>query len=349
MTVTLKGACAHFSGHARVFRCLVDRLRPRMDIEVLALNNKVPPGYPLDICDRATGRGLGVLFSGGPPSIMQLPTRYRVLYAMCEASDIPLDWKRDLRLCDEVWVPSTFCAEVFRANGRKALALPFGYDETIFNRRERSGEDRDRFWGVHCPEAVGKLVVGTAGVMSKRKGIDVLLKAWGLAAPEDAALVVKTRDTRMLLTEFPPNAYIVDEDWPDETLADFYRSIDLFVLPSRGEGLSLCPLEAVACGTPAITTRATGAADYIDDRGIYGLDTRGTSRTEGMAGLPDDAVWVEPDGRQLVDMLKALAYSVPEVEHRYRQWSMGELATRWEAELHAAQRRAAHARRLAQR
>ncbi len=340
MPVILKGACSHFTGYGRLFRGLAERLQPRLDIEVLALDNYVPEGYPLDICQRATGLHLGVLF-GDPTRIHQLSTRYRVLYTMCEASDIPRDWKRDLRHCDEIWVPSTFCAEIFRASGRNALVLPFGYDETVFNHKEWSVEDRKNFWQLRAPELVGKCVVGTAGVMSKRKGIDLLLKAWEVAAMPDAWLVVKTRDTRIdLFTRPVPNVLVVDTNWSDEVMADFYRSIDLFVLASRGEGLGLPPLEAAACGTPAIVTRATGPADYIDDRGIYGLGTRGTSQTEGMVGLPVHAQWVEPDGAALVDMLREFVYATPAVEHRYRQWSMGWLAERWEAELHAAARRA---------
>lgn len=52
----------------------------------------------------------------------------------------------------------------------------------------------------------------------------------------------------------------------DETgLADFYRSLDLFVIPSLQEGLNITGLEAFACGVPVVSTRCGGPQDYVRD------------------------------------------------------------------------------------
>lgn len=48
-----------------------------------------------------------------------------------------------------------------------------------------------------------------------------------------------------------------------EQLADFYRSLDLFVLPSVFEGFGCVYTEAWACGTPFITTSEAGVAELI--------------------------------------------------------------------------------------
>jgi glycosyltransferase involved in cell wall biosynthesis len=47
-------------------------------------------------------------------------------------------------------------------------------------------------------------------------------------------------------------------------LADLYRSVDVVVTPSWFESFPLPPLEAMACGTPVITTRE-GTEDYAED------------------------------------------------------------------------------------
>ncbi|GAB4296151.1 MAG: hypothetical protein Fur0034_05200 [Desulfuromonadia bacterium] len=43
---------------------------------------------------------------------------------------------------------------------------------------------------------------------------------------------------------------------PEETLRKIMSSVDLFLYPSRHEGLPLMPLEAMACGCPVVTTTA---------------------------------------------------------------------------------------------
>lgn len=54
-------------------------------------------------------------------------------------------------------------------------------------------------------------------------------------------------------------------------LPDFYRSIDLFVLPSYFEGFGCVFTEAWACGTPFITCEGQGMDDMIlpEERGLW--------------------------------------------------------------------------------
>jgi glycosyltransferase involved in cell wall biosynthesis len=52
-------------------------------------------------------------------------------------------------------------------------------------------------------------------------------------------------------------------------LPDFYRSLDVFVIPSLQEGLAIVGLEAMACGCPVVSTRCGGPEEYVID-GVNG-------------------------------------------------------------------------------
>jgi len=47
-----------------------------------------------------------------------------------------------------------------------------------------------------------------------------------------------------------------------QELAELYGSADLFLFPTVAEGFGLPPLEAMACGTPVVTTAHTGTGEY---------------------------------------------------------------------------------------
>lgn len=59
---------------------------------------------------------------------------------------------------------------------------------------------------------------------------------------------------------------------PADRLPDYYRSADLFVLPTRElEGFGLVTLEALACGTPAVGTAVGGTAEVLGGLGTENL------------------------------------------------------------------------------
>ena len=51
----------------------------------------------------------------------------------------------------------------------------------------------------------------------------------------------------------------------DNELAELYSASDLFLFTSSVEGFALPPLEAMACGTPVVTTDCKGNRDYATD------------------------------------------------------------------------------------
>jgi glycosyltransferase involved in cell wall biosynthesis len=55
---------------------------------------------------------------------------------------------------------------------------------------------------------------------------------------------------------------------PFETLRCFYESAAAFVFPSRYEGFGLPPLEAMACGSPVITSNVSSLPEVVGDAAV---------------------------------------------------------------------------------
>lgn len=106
----------------------------------------------------------------------------------------------------------------------------------------------------------GALFVGRAH--DPRKGFDRLLDALEVSASlRDRGLTV--------VSAGPPILTSPHLRWqePVESLASFYRSAEVLLLPSRQEGLGIVALEAMACGTPVIARRCGGIDRVLSESG----------------------------------------------------------------------------------
>ncbi|MCW5736945.1 MAG: glycosyltransferase [Enhydrobacter sp.] len=100
-------------------------------------------------------------------------------------------------------------------------------------------------------------IVGTVGRLETVKGHDVLLRA-APALPEDVYIAVigdgrQHAELVRLAASLGISHRVIFTGHRDD-VARFYRSFDVFCLPSRGEGLPLTLLEAQACGVPVVAS-----------------------------------------------------------------------------------------------
>jgi glycosyltransferase involved in cell wall biosynthesis len=84
-----------------------------------------------------------------------------------------------------------------------------------------------------------------------------------------------------LLSELSLQEVVTLTGWvPDEDMPLLYSAADLFIFPSLFEGFGIPVLEAMACGTPVISSNATSLPEVVGDAGIL-IDPYDI---EGMAG-----------------------------------------------------------------
>ncbi len=71
---------------------------------------------------------------------------------------------------------------------------------------------------------------------------------------------------------------------PQETLAAFYRLARAFVFPSLYEGFGLPPLEAMACGTPVVTSNVSSLPEVAGGAALLVDPHDADAIAEGIAG-----------------------------------------------------------------
>lgn len=75
---------------------------------------------------------------------------------------------------------------------------------------------------------------------------------------------------------------------PSDEIAWWYRAAEVFIYPSLYEGFGIPVLEAMACGTPVITTTSSSLPEVAGDAAILVEPTDEIALTEAMMQLLDD-------------------------------------------------------------
>lgn len=173
-------------------------------------------------------------------------------------------------------------------------------------------------------------VLGCVARFDEVKGLDVLVESLGLLAsryPRLGLVLAGSGERERELRGRVASAGLIERVRFPGTLAEaprLFPVLDIYVSASRGEGLPLGLLEAMACGLPVVATRVTGHVDVVVD-GVTGFLSRPEDPGElagGVVRLLEDPElrrrmgWA---GRERVETHFSLEPMVAHLARLYRQ------------------------------
>ena len=109
-----------------------------------------------------------------------------------------------------------------------------------------------------------KIVLGVADGWAKRKGIDIFIELSKIL-PEDYQIVLVGMKSNSDIV-LPDNIISIGRTEDTGELAKIYTAADAFVNPTSDDTYPTVNMEAVACGTPVVTSRIGGSPETIDEK-----------------------------------------------------------------------------------
>jgi glycosyltransferase involved in cell wall biosynthesis len=212
--------------------------------------------------------------------------QYTVAVTVWETDKLHPTWVPLLNACHEVWVPSNFCVEVFKASG---VAIPiYMIPHTINTQQFTSPREKKVISGLDDTTYVfysifqwlerknpGGLITSYLTEFTPQDNVALVLKTYKFDSSLQQKDWVKQQiaNIRSLIRQdyFPPIHFIGDLLDQDGIL-DLHTRGDCFALTSRAEGFSLTHLEAMAIGKPTIGANYGGSLDFMNSTNSILID-----------------------------------------------------------------------------
>ena len=120
---------------------------------------------------------------------------------------------------------------------------------------------------IEALRAEGNTIIGYVGQLITRKGLDILLRAFGrLSIPKKRLYIVGGGDARGDLESLVRRLGLEKEVFFGgfrEDRLSLLKGFDIFVLPSRLEGIPRCIMEAMVARVPVVASNIPGCRDVI--------------------------------------------------------------------------------------
>lgn len=158
--------------------------------------------------------------------------------------------------------------------GDKLFAVPNPVDVSFWRPGDRAAARSALGIG-----GAAQVVAWHGQLLVHRKALDVLIEAWRYVCadrPDRELLLVlvgggeDVEDVRRRIAGARSGGVRLVDEWVHDRarIREVLVASDLYVFPSRSEGVPVAPAEAMACGLPVVGSRANGVPDVIGDCGL---------------------------------------------------------------------------------
>lgn len=126
----------------------------------------------------------------------------------------------------------------------------------------------------------GKFLIGSIGRLSYQKNYEFLIRSFPelLKVKNDVAcVVIGDGPTRTACERLIDELHLNDKMFLAGEIDDasrYLRAFDLFILPSRYEGLPVTLVECRFAGVPALASHVGGNDEIVEENGLYDLDDK---------------------------------------------------------------------------
>jgi len=172
---------------------------------------------------------------------------------------------------------STYLADWARRMGYRGVTeiIPNGYLDPQGNTDLEWFSDADDvmnkkvFWKNHDGKGVGPVLITTSRLVHKN-AVDVIIRAL-VFLPKIFWLAILGKGPereqlgRLALEIGVNDRVLFSGEIPNTSVLHYLRASDIFVRPSRSEGMGNSFIEAMAAGLPVIATQEGGIADFLFD------------------------------------------------------------------------------------
>ena len=230
--------------------------------------------------------------------------QYQISYTPWESTIMPEEWKPYLKVVDEIWTTSDWCANVFEDNGFKVdKVFPHGIDKIWQpKRREDDGVIKFLHIGEPAPRKAGQVAVNAfAQLFGNKPEYQLTIKAYD----HNTTRIFNNYIDKNIIglpDQIYNNITVNTNVLTNEELVQLYYDHDVLIYPSYGEGFGFIPLQALATGMPTICV-----GEWAQYKNYLGPLELKSEIIDSPWPFPHSGKVFEPDYQHLLELMRDVA------------------------------------------